>query len=70
MELGQDFAKDLISHTNVDPLQPAQSCSSQQTLRQRLKSFRNPPKMSNAELANSYAALILADDGIEITVSH
>jgi hypothetical protein len=26
-------------------------------------------KMSNAELANAYAALILADDGVEITVS-
>lgn len=25
--------------------------------------------MSNAELATSYAALILADDGVEITVS-
>jgi hypothetical protein len=25
-------------------------------------------KMSNAELASAYAALILADDGIEITV--
>jgi hypothetical protein len=26
--------------------------------------------MSNSELAVSYAALILADDGVEITVSH
>lgn len=26
--------------------------------------------MSNAELATSYAALILADDGVEITVSN
>ena len=26
--------------------------------------------MSNAELASSYAALILADDGVEVTVSH
>jgi hypothetical protein len=25
--------------------------------------------MSNAELATSYAALILADDGVDITVS-
>jgi hypothetical protein len=25
-------------------------------------------KMSNAELATSYAALILADDGVDITV--
>lgn len=25
--------------------------------------------MSNAELASSYAALILADDGVEVTVS-
>ena len=25
--------------------------------------------MSNAEVASSYAALILADDGVEITVS-
>lgn len=29
----------------------------------------NTAKMSNAELATSYAALILADDGVEITVS-
>ncbi|KAG6003002.1 hypothetical protein E4U43_000983 [Claviceps pusilla] len=39
-------------------------------------SFIQPPThdknlhtMSNAELASSYAALILADDGVEITVS-
>ena len=30
--------------------------------------IRNPFKMSHAELASSYAALILADDGVEITV--
>jgi hypothetical protein len=29
----------------------------------------NTVKMSTAELATSYAALILADDGVEITVS-
>jgi hypothetical protein len=29
----------------------------------------NCDKMSNAELATSYAALILADDGVDITVS-
>lgn len=26
--------------------------------------------MSNSELATSYAALILADDDVEVTVSH
>lgn len=39
----------------------------------RLFANRNPPisiKMSTAELATSYAALILADDGVEITVRH
>ena len=29
---------------------------------------RAPATMSNAELATSYAALILADDGVDITV--
>lgn len=30
--------------------------------------FTNTVEMASAELANAYAALILADDGVEITV--
>ena len=41
------------------------------SLRTNNSSPNNPFKMSatNAELASSYAALILADDGVDVTVS-
>jgi hypothetical protein len=33
-----------------------------------LRTFETTVAMATAELANAYAALILADDGVEITV--
>jgi hypothetical protein len=52
------FGLNLHPHVNKPIPSPEQSLAS-----------TTPVKMSTAELATSYAALILADDGVEITVS-
>lgn len=48
--------RDLDSDDNIEPAPTS-------------RHHRHTAAMSTAELASSYAALILADDGVEITVS-
>ena len=52
-----NFVGELPNHLPDSPTPPSTNPFVSQTL-----------KMSNAELATSYAALILADDGVDITV--